>query len=140
MYFRIIRLTKESDMGSIGQVKIKKIQFLSGNSLMLRGFFIPSENNKDNKTIFLVNAMGNSVKDLIQHIELLVNAGYHVFTYDQRSHGESDTGMLSYGPNEGSDLLAALKYVKDSELPVNMNKLGAIGFSLRIRWDNLCLR
>ncbi len=63
--------------------------------------------------------------EYLQTIKHLVEAGYAVLMYDQRNHGNSDTGTnqwITGGVDESKDVLAAVKYIsthpeyKDSPL------------------------
>jgi len=105
------------------------IEFQSPDDLTLRGWFIRSKNNPENKTLFIVPGWTRTRSRYLHQIKFFVDNGYHVFTYDQRSHGASDTGRITFGPNEGRDLITAVQYATD-KLGINRNKIGAVGFSL----------
>jgi esterase/lipase len=107
----------------------EKLEFTSFEGITLRGWFVKSKNNKSNRTLFLLHGWHGTRVDMLPYIELFVNSGFHVFAYDQRSHGESETAMITFGAAEGMDLIAAVKYI--SKRPdVDKEKIGAIGFSL----------
>jgi uncharacterized protein len=105
------------------------VVFQGADQITLKGWFIKSKGNQANKTLFLIPGWTRTRSRYLSQIKFFVDAGFHVFTYDQRSHGASGTGRISYGPKEGADLLAAIDYAKSLE-NVNVEKLGAIGFSL----------
>lgn len=105
------------------------VEFQAVENITLRGWFIMSKNNPDNKTLFLIPGFMRTRLRYIKQIKFFVDSGYHVFTYDQRSHGASDTGRITYGPEEGNDLIAAFEYAK-SIANINIQKTGVIGFSL----------
>jgi len=88
----------------------KDIEFIGFNVETLRGWFIRSPNNLSNKTIFLLPGWTRVRSEYIEQIKFFVDSGFHVFTYDQRSHGASDTCQETFGPNEAKDLLEAVKY------------------------------
>ena len=60
---------------------------------------------------------------------MFVDSGFNVILYDQRSHGESGTGLVTYGDGEGRDLLSAIEFTKQIK-EVNQDRLGAVSFSL----------
>lgn len=105
------------------------IEFRSRDNLTLRGWFIKSKNNPSGRTLFVIPGWTRTRTRYLPQMKLFVDSGFHVFTYDQRSHGASDTGFMTYGPREGADLLAAVEYTKTME-DVNKEKLAAVGFSL----------
>lgn len=50
----------------------------------------------------------------LKHVKYLVGRGYSVFMYDFRNHGESGAGTcpwVTWGPEEGKDVLAAVDYI-----------------------------
>lgn len=105
------------------------IEFRSPDGLTLRGWFVKSQVNPTDKTLFVIPGWLRTRTRIVPQIKFFVDSGYHVFTYDQRSHGASDTGFMTYGPKEGEDLLAAVDYAKTLD-HVNAEKLAAVGFSL----------
>lgn len=116
-----------------GSIELKdydfqNIEFESPDRITLRGWFIRSNNNPSNKTIFILPGWTRTRSRYIPQIKFFVNSGFHVFTYDQRSHGASDTGLVTYGPREGEDLIAAIEFSK--RLGVDPDRIGFVGFSL----------
>ncbi|WNJ18336.1 hypothetical protein [Pontibacter sp. G13] len=64
------------------------------------------------------NALWTSDIHFLNHAKYLVEAGYSVFMYDLRNHGDSGTGTtpwVTWGVEERKDVLAAVDYV--SSLP-----------------------
>ncbi len=105
------------------------VEFKGFDGVTLRGWFIKSPNNPLNKTVFLLHGWRRSRSRYISQIKFFVDSGFHVFTYDQRSHGASDPGLVTYGPDEAKDLLEAIKYAENYEY-FNRKKIVAVGFSL----------
>jgi dipeptidyl aminopeptidase/acylaminoacyl peptidase len=105
------------------------IEFKGFDGITLRGWFIKSSKNLSNKTIFLLPGWTRVRSKYINQIKFFVDSGFHVFTYDQRSHGASDTGLETYGPDEAKDLLEAIKYAGTFDY-FDRNKIAAVGFSL----------
>jgi dipeptidyl aminopeptidase/acylaminoacyl peptidase len=104
------------------------IQFQTADHLTLRGWFVRSSNNPTNRTLFVIPGWMRTRTRYLAQIKSFVDSGFHVFTYDQRSHGASDTGVTTYGPKEGKDLLTAVEYSRGLG-DVNQDKLAVVGFS-----------
>lgn len=86
------------------------IRFQSSDNLILRGWFLRSKDNPTNKTLFVIPGWTRTRARYLPQIKFFIDSGFHVFTYGQRSHSASDTGLVTYGPKEGADLLAAVEY------------------------------
>jgi alpha-beta hydrolase superfamily lysophospholipase len=103
------------------------ISFKSLDKLNLKAWFIPSKNS--NKVVIFNHFMlgnragaiphkdwGNVGVNFLPIYKHLVDAGYSIFTYDLRNHGESDLykgGKLGLTHIEYQDSVAALRYIKD---------------------------
>jgi dipeptidyl aminopeptidase/acylaminoacyl peptidase len=107
----------------------KDIEFKGFDGITLRGWYIKSPNNPSNKIIFLLPGWTRVRSKYLDQIKFFVDSGFHVFTYDQRSHGASDTGLETYGPDEAKDLLEAIKYAGAFD-SFDKDKIVAVGFSL----------
>lgn len=105
------------------------ITFVTSEGLTIHGWFVKSEENPTKKTLILLHESHSTRTQLLAHIKFFVNSGFHVLAYDQRSHGASDSGLITFGNKEGEDLIDAISYLKSRD-DVDLNKLGAIGFSL----------
>ena len=107
-------------------LEFEKISFKSLDDVNLSGWYIPS-NGSDKLVIFNHFMLGNKAGaaphedwgnisvDFIPIYKHLVNAGYNVFTYDLRNHGESDVykdGRLGLTHTEYQDVVASVRYVK----------------------------
>ncbi|MEO1438287.1 MAG: alpha/beta hydrolase, partial [Bacteroidota bacterium] len=58
------------------------------------------------------NALWTSDIQFLKHAKYLAEAGYSVFMYDMRNHGNSEqTGWVSWGIDERKDILAAVHYI-----------------------------
>lgn len=104
------------------------LSFTPENNLILKGWFIPSSQGKSDKTVIIIPGWMKTRSNYLPHIKLFVNSGFNVLTYDQRSHGASGTGVISYGPNEGKDLKAVYNCAKKEGYLTE--RTVAIGFSL----------
>lgn len=93
--------------------------------------FLHSRSNRNGRTLFLLHGWMATRMRIIEQALLLVDHGFHVVLLDQRSHGASGRGLMTFGEKEGRDLLAAVSQA--STFPeVNPSQLGAMGFSMGI--------
>lgn len=108
-------------------LEFEDVSFKSLDNLNLTGWYIPSKNS--NKIIIVNQFMmgnvaggiahkdwGNIQVDMIPIYKHLVDAGYNVFTYDYRNHGESDLdqgGKLGLTHTEYKDSVASVRYTKE---------------------------
>lgn len=128
----------------------EEVQFPARDGLRLSGWFIPSKESKEDAhkaTLILIhgwpwNRLGTSAETIltdlpgsspIQLIHLahaLHQAGYQLFMFDLRNHGESATAMpVTFGLHEANDLLGALDCL-ESRRDVDHQRIGVVGFSM----------
>ncbi len=114
-------LKTPDDMG----LDYESVTFESKDGVTLSGWFMPAKNST--RTVICNHFMGanksgarptiaggNVAVDFIPKYKNLVDAGYNVFAYDLRNHGESDTyndGSLGMGIVEAQDVVGAIRYV-----------------------------
>lgn len=109
----------------------RDVSFYSPDSVLIQAWFIPG---REDKMVILTHPMpftryGFSVKhqgffkvtkkevELLKTVRVLHDAGYDVFTFDFRNHGESgegNGGVCGVGLNEWPDVIGALNYVSSS--------------------------
>lgn len=127
----------------------EEVHFPARDGLRLSGWFIPRKRANQrgaDTTIILVHgwpwnrlglATGNVLNDIpgsvsIELIHLshaLHTAGYNIFMYDMRNHGESaSAGPVTFGLSEANDLLGAVDYLNGRD-DIDNGRLGVIGFS-----------
>lgn len=108
-------------------LNFENISFKSLDDINLSAWHIPSENSE--KIVIFNHFMlgnkagavphkdwGNITVDFLPIYKHLVDAGYNVFTYDLRNHGESDVykdGKLGITNIEYQDVVASVRYVKE---------------------------
>jgi len=109
--------------------RAQDVSFQAPSGITLRGWFLRGGPGADGRALVVVHGWHRHRASKLDHLELLVDAGYHVLAYDQRSHGESDTALLTYGPGEADDLLAAVAWLAGRP-EVDAGRIGALGFSL----------
>jgi dipeptidyl aminopeptidase/acylaminoacyl peptidase len=127
----------------------EEVHFPARDGLRLSGWFIPSKRaNKQgaDTTVIMVhgwpwNRLGSANEnilnkipgsvplDLIHLTHALHTAGYNVFMYDTRNHGQSAAaGPVTFGLNEANDLLGAVDYLSGRD-DIDNGRLGVVGFS-----------
>jgi pimeloyl-ACP methyl ester carboxylesterase len=79
-------------------------------------------------TIVLLHGYGGNQDEMLPVADRLHDAGYTVFTYDQRGSGRSG-GEVTFGAREQDDLIGVVDYLA-SHPDVDDEKLGALGFSM----------
>jgi uncharacterized protein len=128
LYNDVVKRTTPPRAG-LAAFDVEDVEFRSSDDLTLRGWFLKSPGNPGNRTVIVVHGWQRDRSRVVEHIQLLVANGFHVLAYDQRGHGASDTGLISYGEGEAHDLLAAIDYLS-TRSDVSVDRLGAMGFSL----------
>lgn len=132
--------------GDIG-LAYSDVEFPAQDGVRLSGWFIPADDGRrKGAAVVLVhgwpwNRLGDAADDplstlsgatpvdLLRLAFALHQDGFHVFTYDQRNHGESAAQPpFTFGQMEANDLLGALAYLADREA-VDRTRLGVVGFS-----------
>lgn len=109
---------------------IQDIEFNGKDNVLLKGWFVKSKNNIEGKTLVLLHGWTRSRINLIEYIKLFSDNGFHILAYDQRSHGYSGTGLVTYGTEEGTDLIHGVEFLKKQFQEVNGSKIGLVAFSL----------
>jgi fermentation-respiration switch protein FrsA (DUF1100 family) len=102
------------------------ISFKSTDGLNLKGWWFKT--GSDKLVIMVTGLIPNRTN--IDYYGMwiakdLVDAGYNVIVYDSRAHGESEGSRISYGINEGKDILEAVKFSKSKGFePENIAIIG----------------
>ncbi len=128
-YNDILPKVRPNRSNALGGFNFRNIEFRNHDNKVLKGWFILAENNPSNKTIFILHGWTRTRLKYIDQIKFFVNSGFHVFTYDQISHGDSELGPVTFGEMEGRDLLLAVDFSK-SFPEINQEKIAVLGFSL----------
>jgi len=129
MHFSIKGFTKVPNSGEISGYEYEDIDFSGSENNKLAAWFVKSKANHNGKTIIIIPGWNHTRSTLVPHLKLFANNGYNVFTYDQRSHGGSDTRRLTWGPRESEDFIQAIKYLQTRD-DVNINRIGVFGESI----------
>ena len=127
----------------------EEVHFPARDGLRLSGWFIPRKRatkRGTDTTVIMVHGCpwnrlglatenilndipGSAPLDLIHLTHALHTAGYNVFMYDMRNHGQSAAaGPVTFGLNEANDLLGAVDYLSGRD-DIDSGRLGVVGFS-----------
>lgn len=102
------------DPAVLAGLEHRDVEFQSHDGLVLRGWIIePAVPGRARGTVVLLHGWHRDRKRVAGHMRMLAEAGFRVFAYDQRGHGASGTGMITFGPREGRDLQCALDRLGD---------------------------
>lgn len=122
------RSSCEEEVRALG-VPAEEVAFPSGDGLMMRGWFFPSD-DADAPAIVYAHGSGASPREGLSLVKPFHQAGYHVLLFSYRNHGPSDSNWVegvSYGDRESRDVDAAVQYVRDVR---GVEKIALQGFSM----------
>jgi alpha-beta hydrolase superfamily lysophospholipase len=123
-YLLARREPDEADSPAHYGLAAEAAEFLSGDGLMLRGWYIPCENSA--RTIVVCSGANGSLDADLHVAPWLHDAGFNVLLFNWRAHGQSDGRAVTLGFNERYDLIAAVQFVKAK----GAESVGALGFSM----------
>ncbi len=110
---------------SLGLQGVRDVTFPARDGVRLAGWYIPGRNGK---AIIVLHGATDTRLGTLQHLRMLVQAGYAVLAYDARGHGESEGRALSYGWMGASDLGGAVDFLRQQP-GVNPSCIAALGIS-----------
>ncbi|MBU3229653.1 alpha/beta fold hydrolase [Alkalihalobacillus clausii] len=104
------------------------------DNISLSGWWIPSDQQslfQNEKAVIFSHGYGyNRTEMPFSSLELAAamhEAGYHVFMFDFRNSGMSEKAPTTFGGNEKSDLLSAIRYVHDQQ---GIENIALVGWSM----------
>ncbi len=95
------------------------------DDLPLRGWFIPAGNS--HATIIVCHGINANMSDFVVAAPFLHDAGYNVFLFDFRGHGDSPGHTTTFGYHEARDVRGAVRYLRDRP---DCRRLGVLGYSM----------
>ena len=113
-------------------IDAENVEFTTSDNMVLHGVFIKGQKSAG-KTIVFCHEAGAGRGSWFKYASYLPEAGYNVFTFDFRGHGNSATSN-GYKPNqwistyELRDLTAAIRYLKNRN-DVDSDNIGLFGIS-----------
>jgi pimeloyl-ACP methyl ester carboxylesterase len=104
---------------------VEEVTFEGGDHLKMAGWKVPSQNGA---TIILLHGYGGNRTAMLWHAKQLVDAGYGVLMYDERSSGESEGTRRSYGWEDPPDVQGAVRFIKTESM--DDERIGIAGCSI----------
>jgi len=95
---------------SVGR-PFEAVQFVTGDDLTIRGWFIPAELPSE-RTLLICHGLGANRSMFLPYLKVGSSLQSNVMMFDFRGHGESDGHTISLGSKEKLDVLAALHYLR----------------------------
>lgn len=83
------------------------------NENKLAGWYVPSQPHQKSPCILLLHGFKSSRTGLIPIADFLRKAGFSLFLFDFRGHGESQPDTITFGLKESDDARAALNWLHD---------------------------
>lgn len=107
------------------QLPFKSVNFEARDGVRLVGWFIPSAGSQ--RTLVVVHGIGSNRGDMLDVVPFLHRAGYNLFLFDLRGHGESSGHTTTFGVNEARDVEAATRWVSRQS---GGQKIGVLAYSM----------
>jgi fermentation-respiration switch protein FrsA (DUF1100 family) len=105
---------------------VELVTFLVPETGQRVGWFFPG---KSRATIILLHGFGCRRHEMLDHAQVLNQAGYSVLLFDFHGQGDSDGDAVTLGLREQQDLLAAVDYLKTRD-DVDPSNIGVLGISM----------
>src|SRR5688572_24427689 len=106
----------------------ENIEFLSEDSLTLRGWFL-APTRADGASILFVHGHGGNRLDFNEWATILAPEGYGFLLYDSRARGDSDGDFVTMGVKESGDAVVAFNYL-GAQAGVNPERIAIFGHSM----------
>lgn len=87
----------------------EQVSFYATDGIKLAGWLIV--NRVENPVIIICHGLGTNKSDVLDIASFIYKAGYNLFLFDFRGHGESKGRVTSYGYLEQRDIEGALNYL-----------------------------
>ncbi|MGE0200276.1 MAG: alpha/beta hydrolase [Candidatus Melainabacteria bacterium] len=113
------------------------VSFRAPDGVQLQGWWCPANLTASEKTIILGHGYYSDITTMIPLSKALEAAGWNVFLFDFRAHGQSQKGVTSMGFHEGKDIAGAVTTVI-SGFPDQCRKLYYLGHSMGAAALMLC--
>ena len=104
---------------------LQEITFSNESGLQLSGWLLKRDHAR--RGILLMHGSGQNRAIMVPRARFLYEAGYSVFLFDFRAHGESDGRFRTFGIGEHEDAEAAMALLKRE---TGVQQTAVIGFSL----------
>ena len=110
-----------------GLAGVEEVVFKAADGTKLIAWYLPARNGC---TLICCHGIHDNRGQWIEQVARLhERSGYGALLFDFTGHGESATGMVTYGPREALDVRAAIEYLR-ARGDVDMGRIGILGYSL----------
>jgi fermentation-respiration switch protein FrsA (DUF1100 family) len=106
---------------------VERVTFQAVDGVELVGWFVPGEGN--GATVIVSHGSGANGPSAYSGVAFLTQAGYNVFVFDHRAHGQSGGKATTLGPLEVRDMRGAVAYLA-TRADVDPERIGAMGCSM----------
>lgn len=114
-----------TDPAKAYHLSYQNVAFRSIDGIPLSGWFIPSDGS--DRAVVLCHGIGANKANFLSIAPFLHRAGYNVFLFDLRGHGDSGGHTTSFGYYEARDVRAAVETVAARP---GIKHIAAYGFSM----------
>ena len=98
-----------------------------GNGVKLASWYFPNP-RKERCAVIMLHGFGGARGEVVGAAPLFWDRGCDLLMYDSRGHGDSSPALLTFGPHEKDDLVAAIAWLsRRTKLPDS--RIGLIGWS-----------
>lgn len=112
---------------------VERVTFRATDGIELVGWFVQGDRQSTptvrGATIVASHGSGANGPGTYPLLAFLSRAGYHVFVFDHRGHGQSSGRFTTLGPQEVRDLIGAVAYLR-TRPDVDADRIGALGCSM----------
>ena len=119
---RALELTEETTGAAV-----ERVFFEAADGVSLTGWFVEGEG--DGAAVVVSRGLGVNGPASYDGYAFLHRAGYHLFLFDHRAHGQSEGRVSTLGAQEARDVIGAVRYLQGRP-GVDRTRIGAIGCSM----------
>jgi fermentation-respiration switch protein FrsA (DUF1100 family) len=108
-------------------ISYESVNFRTPDNVMLSGWLMIKDSN--NPMVVICHGLGANRADVLDFAYIFYKAGYNIFMFDFRGHGESQGWYTSFGYLEQRDLEGAIQYLKERP-DIRIDQIGVFGISM----------
>ena len=116
-YNRALNLKKFTEDEYKNYYQMEEFNITSKDGYNLKAVYMPKQGNvefEDNRerVVIIVHGWTSCRVQMLGYAKIYLKAGFHVFTYDQRNHLDSDKVITTMGDKEADDLQTVIEIAK----------------------------